>query len=227
MDLDRPYPHRPNGILCMLNPEAGNHPMCHDPRELQAALRAGRMSWRRFPYYEARYGGRGLQFARSDSAWLVALAELHAATVNEQIAWLGRVLASRGMPQWLLELHLGVLYTELVAAVPERTEIYCSLLGAATMLREQRRKYLDDAALAELTAAFALQVGAEWEEKLPETGALLASAVADEAAGIMQAVPSIASWMTEPQRFPSIWIASVNRTLGRARAHVRRPYFGR
>jgi hypothetical protein len=220
MELASSAPHRPRNLLEALNSEAGDHPVCRDPRELQAALRAGQRSWRRFPYYEARYADRGQQFTRSDSAWLVALAEHGAVVVDDQVAWLGRVLGSRGMPQWLLELHLEVLHAELIAALPGRAAVYASLLGAATMLRAQREEHFDDAALAEFAAAFTQQVDEPWDARLPETGALLAAAVADEAAGLKRAVPSIAGWMTDPQRFPGRWIAAVEQTIARARDRV-------
>lgn len=220
MELVPFAPYRPRNLLEALNSEAGDHPVCRDPRELQAALRAGQRSWRRFPYYEARYAGRGQQFTRSDSAWLVALAEHGSVVVDDQVAWLGRVLGSRGMPQWLLELHLGVLHAELAAALPGRAVVYGSLLAAATMLRAQREAFVDDALLAELAAAFARQVGPEWNARLPETGALLAAAVADEALGIKRAVPSMVAWMTDPRRFPAPWIAAVEQTLARARDEI-------
>jgi len=221
MDPARPGSGSPQNLLHALNPEAGVHPICHDPRELEAALRAGERSWQRFPYYERRYAQRGQRFTRSDSAWLVALSEREPAVVDEQVAWLGMVLASRGMPRWMLELHLEVLHAELVAAVPGREHSYARLLGAAERLREQRLAHLDEAVLVALSTAFARQVGDEWDRRLPETGALLAAAVADERAGIAQAVPSLADWMTDSSRFPKRWIAAVQATLAQARARAR------
>ena len=75
--------------------------------------------------------------------------------------------------------------------------------------------------LVALSTAFARQVGDEWDQRLPETGALLAAAVADERAGIAQAVPSLAGWMTDPSRFPTRWIAAVQATLDQARERAR------
>jgi hypothetical protein len=49
-------------------------------------------------------------------------------------------------------------------------------------------------------------------------GELLGAAVADECAGLDQAVPSLAAWMCEPSRFPTSWIRAVEETLVRARA---------
>lgn len=217
MDLARPTPGHPWNQVNSLNPEAGAHAVCSDPRELEAALRAGERSWRRFPYYEQRYAERGRRFTRSDSAWLVTLAERGALVVDEQIAWLGLVLASRGMPRWMLELHLEVLHAELIAAIPGRAETYATLLGAAQQLREQRHAHIDEAVFAAHSTAFARQVGDEWDARLPETGALLVAAVADEKAGLARAVPSITGWMTDPSRFPPRWIDAVRSTLDQAR----------
>ena len=220
MELEQYTPTRPRSLLEVLNPEAGDHPVCSDPRELQAALRGGERSWQRFPYYEARYAGRGQQFTRSDSAWIVALTEHGRVVVDDQISWLGRVLASRGMPRWMLELHLAVLHAELIAAIPGRAPLYASLLAAARMLREQRQAAIDEAVGAALAREFSERVGAELDERLPETGALLVAAVADEEAGIGRAVPSLVGWMTDASRFPARWTAAVRATVAAAREHV-------
>jgi heme oxygenase len=96
-----------NDVLAgALNPDAGTHPIPNDVREVHAALLAGERSREAWPYYEARYGERGLRFTRSDSAWLVTLLREGVEVAARQIAWLGRVLAARGMPRYLLELHL-------------------------------------------------------------------------------------------------------------------------
>jgi hypothetical protein len=85
-----------------INPEAGKHNIPEDKLEIEAAFRAGVTTWEEFPYYAWRYGLRGKQYTRSDSVWLVTLCDLEEEVVIEQVHWLGRVLASRGMPQWLL-----------------------------------------------------------------------------------------------------------------------------
>lgn len=215
-----PDPHPPRELSRELNPDAGSHAVTSDPRELPAALRAGERSLREFPYYQQRYGERGVQFTRSDSAWLVTLAEHEQQVVDQQVGWLGRVLASRGMPQWLLELHLDVLYEELAAALPERRESYVRLLRAAQALRERRRLFLSDQALAEHSAAFDARVGPEWSARLPRTGGLLAAAAADERGGLAQAVTSVAGWMSDPARFPPIWVEAVRATIQAAREQM-------
>jgi heme oxygenase len=214
----------PRELARYLNPAAGSHGITMDARELQAALRAGERSWRQFPYYQWRYGERGRQFTRSDSAWLVTLAAHEQPVVDQQIRWLGRLLAARGMPQWMLELHLELLYEELVAAVPEQHGSYARLQAAAHGLRDQRRQYLSDQALAEHIAAFDQQVGSDWSARLPKTGGLLAAAVADEQSGITHAVTSIERWITDSSRFPSQWIEAVQMTIHVARVRTDTPH---
>jgi heme oxygenase len=211
----------PRDLAWVLNPEAGHHEIPEDPRELEAALRAGERSWREFPYYAWRYAERGERFTRSDSAWLVSLVSHGPEMVEAQTRWLGTVLASRGMPRWLLERHLAVLHAELSAAVPGRRAAYESLLHAAHALGSARHRYLDDAAMERHRAAFDERVGPDWAARLPRTGGLLAAAVADESAGIAQAVTSLEGWLTDPARFPAHWIEAVRSTLGEARAASR------
>src|ERR671933_594218 len=98
---DRP-PARPLASASSLNPSAGHHVVTGDPRELAAAERAGERSWTAWTYYERRYGDRGRQFTRSDSAWIAALPGSPASIVERQVRWLGTLLAARGMPRLLL-----------------------------------------------------------------------------------------------------------------------------
>lgn len=212
--------HRSQNPLAQLNFEAGMHPVPDDPRELAAALRAGERSWARFPYYAARYGERGRRFTGSDSAWLAALVGHDVAVVEQRVLWLGVVLAARGMPQWLLELHLEVLHDALCAEMPTRRDSYATLLAGARALRAQRERYLVSELLVAHTNAFAARVGSELNSCLPETGGLIAAAVADEAAGIALAVTSLVPWLTDPARFQARWIAAVEETLTEARLHV-------
>ena len=208
-------------LASTLNREAGSHAITADPREIRAALRAGARSWERFPYYEWRYGRRGRRFTRSDSAWLVTLAGLPQVVVDRHIAWLGQVLAARGMPRWLLELHLEALHDELVSAVPERQDDYRRLLRAAQRLREQRTAVLSNDVWRSLEATFDAAVGTGWAQRLPGSGGLLAAAVSDEVAGVKNAEASLAGWMLDPARFPTSWITAVRQTLAEARRQAR------
>lgn len=203
--------------VAVLNPEAGNHDITLDARELAAALRAGEQSWRNFPYYELRYAERGRRFTRSDSAWIVTVAKEPLSSAKRQLRWLGVVLASRGMPRWLLEMHLGELYAELVVAVPENRPAYDHLLEVAAMFRRERFRHLDEATSAELAVAFDRRIGPDHVPSLPEAGALLVAAVADERAGLKGGVDSLLEWLADPARFPADWVAAATETTVAAR----------
>jgi hypothetical protein len=234
--MDRPHNDAPSeqltdtiqnitahGVLrpvAVLNPAAGAHAIPDDVREIQAALRAGERSWRRFPYYAWRYGEKGAAFTRSDSAWLVTLAHHPQAVVDKQVRWLGTLLSSRGMPQWLLQVHLEGLYEELTAIRPDKQLLYQRLQAAAGMLLELRRQHISDERFESLAAEFDARVGGEWTGRLPETGRLLLAAVADERSGIEQAVITVEAWMTAPERFPTEWIAAVRAIIHAARSHL-------
>jgi len=209
----------PRTLARTLNWEAGRHVVPLDEREIDAALRSGEWTWRRFPYYKWRYGARGERFTRSDSAWLVTLVDHDQETINKQISWLGRVLSARGMPQWLLEYHLRHLQEALVLAVPEKAAQYERLTHAAESLRAMRRKYVSDELLAACGLAFEGRVGTELSQKMPEAGQLLAAAVADEKIGIAQAVSSVETWMIDETRFPKQWVEAVRATIRMARDH--------
>lgn len=187
--------------LNRLNPSAGDVPMPDDPREIDAALRAGRITWRLVPYYRWRYGERGEAFTRSDSAWLVTLCRHPQSHVHEQLAWLGAVLSNRGMPQWLLEIHLEVLFRQLNRTVPENATAYEKLLTASFVLSEARQRRISEESVERLSKQFARDVGAPGHRWMLGTGRLLVAAVADEKAGMTHAVTSLESWLVDPKRF--------------------------
>jgi hypothetical protein len=207
--------------VAALNPEAGNHAITVDPAELAAALRAGERTWQRFPYYEVRYGERGRRFTGSDSAWIVTTAHLHLSDTRRELRWLGELLAARGMPRWLLELHLAELHSELVAAKPENRTVYDRLLPVVAMLRAERLRHLDEATTAELIAEFDRRTASDAGPAVPEAGALLVAAVADERAGVKGSTESLLSWLADPERFSPEWVAAVTETLVTARKHAR------
>ncbi len=194
-----------------LNPDAGTHGIADDLSEIAAALRAGELSWRAFPYYEARYGARGQRFTRSDSAWLVTLCRLEPPQVRRHVTWLGQVLAARGMPRLMLEEHLLRLHGLLCEALPERRERYEPLLAAHALLHEARVSQLSAAAQKALALEFdrgpAARVG------LVRVGELLVSAVADELDGVDNAVSSLSGWLTERGRFDASFQRAVQTLL--------------
>jgi hypothetical protein len=209
---------RPFTRAAVLNPAAGDHRVTSDPRELAAARAAGERTLAAYPYFTWRYGESGRAFAASDGAWIATLASEAEDRVAEQVFWLGRVLASRGMPRVLLEVHLRTLSRELRRAVPARARAYAKLDRAAEALAAARRAHLDDAALAAIARRFDAEVGAQWASRLPRTGALLASAAADERDGIANAVASLEPWFTDGERFPPRFVTAVQSALAAARA---------
>lgn len=218
------YPFLPESrtyLVTSINPEAGRHPVPADAREVQAAVKAGDVCWQRYPYYDQRYGERGMRFARSDAAWLATLGQYPPAQIVQQVQWLGRVLASRGMPTLLLEVQLEILVAELAVAIPDKKAEYAKLLPAAAELHTARRQHLTDELIETMASEFDRAVGAEWSTRLPDTGTLLCTAVADELAGNENAVASLQPWMTDASRFPAEWIDAVEATLARARREAR------
>lgn len=210
-------------LVASINPEAGRHPVPADARELQASVRAGDRCWERFPYFEHRYGERGLRFARSDAAWLASLCQYEPPQIVQQVRWLGRVLTCRGMPTFLLQVQMEILFEELVAAIPEKKPAYEKLLLSVAALHASRRRHLDDDQFQALASSFDHTAGPEWSEKLPHTGALLAAAVVDELEGCEGAEENLRRWMIDPARFPATWVAAVQATLAQARSLARRP----
>ncbi|TVP54093.1 MAG: hypothetical protein EA351_13890 [Gemmatimonadales bacterium] len=201
-----------------LNPSAGDHPITVDPLELEAALRAGEDSWNRFPYYAERYGSRGAAFTRSDSAWLVTLGRAPEEAALANVLWLSRLLSTRGMPRWLMEEHLHRLHERLVDTAPAPRDTWRNLLLAAETLREMRTAHITDAEMAVIAEAFDASAGASFTGRFPETGALLAAAVADEADGIQGATRSVRDWFTSRRRFSASTIGAVKAAISASEA---------
>ena len=206
-----------NYFATSLNPEAGNHAVPADERGIRAAMAAAQTCREAYPYFDVRYGERGKRFADSDAAWLAALVELPPSDIITQVAWLGVVLASRGMPRITLEHQLSCLHEELIAADPDRQRKYDRLLAAITWLRNERIRQIPEKTAAELAEAFTAAIGLELAGTLRGTGMLIVSAVCDEKAGITEAVSSIEPWLTDSNRFPAGWIAAVRDTIAEAR----------
>ena len=204
-----------------INPHAGTHPITGDPAELEAAHAASDRALEEFPYYVERYGERARLFGASDGAWLATLRDREAEEIGREVLWLGSVLASRGMPRWLLERHLEVLHEELQRRVPDRATFYAVLLNGSAILREQRLTYLSEHDLRQLDAAFAERAG-EPSERIPWMGAILVAAVADEAGGLPWVVEKVVEWAGDRERFPDAWCDAVDETVADARARVRR-----
>lgn len=205
----------------MLNPEAGDHAVPSDAREIAAAEIAARKCREEFPYFDERYQDRGKGFARSDAAWLATLSELPGLQLMAQVEWLGRVLGNRGMPRITLERQLELLYDELVTAVPEKEDRYRGLLEAAAALKSERRRLIPDPVFTGLARKFQAATDGELQGRFRRTGELIVAAVCDEAAGIADAVNSLKEWLTDAERFSPQWIAAVSDAFGQARGNVR------
>jgi hypothetical protein len=205
-----------------INVEAGEHVVTSDPAELAAAERAIRRSWGEFPYYARRYGARGRSFSSSDSGWLVTLCDMPAGAAAQQALWLGTVLAARGMPRWLLEVHLGLLADELTRARPGPVAArYRRLDECAAALRERRLARLDEATFARIEREFDARVSETDRRLHRRTGGILAAAVADERDGIELAVTSVVGWLTDTSRFSDQWVTAVHEAVAESRAAAR------
>ena len=204
-----------NAHIIRINPEAGNHPIPQDEQEINAALRASAKIWDQFPYYEKRYGERGRKFSDSDLCWLATLTGLNQGTVNKQIDWLCRVLATRGMPTIMMEYALRYLNEELCNAVPERSALYQKLLIAAEHLKQIRVNIIPDSLLQSLATEFEQSVEGEQFGIHQNLGMLLPIAVVDEKNGITGAVEALKGWLTDPDLFSNSWIKAVTKTISK------------
>jgi len=213
------YPLKKTGKafhVTRINPEAGNHPVPEDEREIQAALSASDRTWEEFPYYEQRYGERGKRFSDSDTCWLVTLTSLDQETLQKQIDWLCRVLATRGMPTIMMERTLTALHEALSRARPGRMSIYKKFQVSADILRRSRENVFSDKTFQSLADEFEKDTGPEMAAKLRNTGQLLVAAIADEKSGIEGSVAALRDWLTDGNRFSTEWIRAVEKTLAKA-----------
>lgn len=201
-----------------LNPEAGNHAVPADEREIVAAITAGRLCREEFPYFDARYGDRGKRFTDSDAAWLASLTSLATPLMISQVAWLGGVLASRGMPRITLERQLFHLHKELIQIDAGKRIEYDKIMEAVSWLRNERLRYITEEKFDSLGKSFAALTDNEMNGSMKGTGYLIVSAVCDEKAGIATALPSIETWLMDAGRFGKEWCAAVHGTIAQARA---------
>jgi len=180
----------------VVNPASGGYEITTDATLLRAAVRAAQRSIDAMPYYGIRYGERGSRFATTDSAWLISLTALGESRAVHQVQWLSRVLAARGMPTWLLEIHLDALVSE-VRSVADPAAVG-SLPAAADALAVARGRHVDD----EL-----IRSADDWADEalgedlpVPRTGALVATAIADERSGVTRDDRALMDWLTDPER---------------------------
>jgi heme oxygenase len=205
-----------NQHVTQINPEAGNHPIPEDPREIEAALRASQKTWEMFAYYDQRYGKRGKSFSDSDNCWVATIIQLDEKSLLRQVAWFGRVLASRGMPQIMLERNLIFLQEELSKAIPEKSGLYEKYSLAAKFLQVQRLQHISEEKWQTLEAEFIAQVGPEMAREHLNAAKLLLSAICDQKNGIDGVAAELKDWYTKKSNFPTPWRDAVERLMEKA-----------
>ena len=70
---------------------------------------------------------------------------------------------------------------------------------------------------SQLAREFKAATDDELQGRLQYTGQMIVAAVADEAAGISEAVTNLLGWLTDGERFSQKWIAAVISTEGKSR----------
>jgi hypothetical protein len=201
----------------VVNADAGRHEIVTDAAALRAGVRASQRSYDATPYYRLRYGGRGARFASTDTAWLISLADQGEDHAVQNVRWLGRVLANRGMPTWLLETHLHALAAELSASLSD--DAAGALPAAADALAATRRRHVDDDLLARADAWAERALG----EGLPFEGAgrLTAAACADDLAGVTRDDGAFFGWLVYPERVHPDEADALREVRARIRAAAR------
>jgi hypothetical protein len=202
------------------NPEAGFTPQPTDTRENLSILRAGEKSLKRFPYYILRYGSRGKRFTYSDSGFILSLVNTPIENVITQIKWLGKLLSNRGIPQFLLENHLELLFSELITSVPNNYDKYIKLNKAAEHIKDMRIRIIPEDIMLHLNKNFTDAIGDEWSRHMYGCGMIIISAVIDEKLGIKNSVDSVLEWMTDSSRFVPEWINEVGDLFEKTRYYV-------
>lgn len=204
-----------------INPDAGDYPITADPAERAASTTATRRTWEAFPYYHRRYGERGWRFSLSDSGWIATLCSLPPMAVPAKVQWLQRLLATRGMPSYLLERHLVALAEEFGTRIPGEAARYAVLAMGARMLLDERLRVVDALSFDSAAQAFDDEVRS-MPDAVPAMGAVLASAIVD---GVLGVAPEkfTFDWALDEARFVPEWRATVQRFRTEFRAKLTRP----
>ncbi len=133
------------------------------------------------------------------------------------------MLASRGMPQIMLEQTLKFLHEELTIAIPGNTATYGKLLSAAEILRQARTQLVSEKEFESLSNEFDQLAGAELAKPLKNTGKLLVASVLDEKNGIKGAVSALQEWLADEAHFPNKWISGVKHIISKTMAIASNP----
>lgn len=197
------------------NPDAGMTPFPIDPLEVAVTEAAAKLMWRACPYFEWRYGERGRRFGLSDAGFIVTLAQLPVPTIEQQLDWLVRLLAPRGMPGVLMEVQLRIL--ERVGRKAQWTA-RAPLTLVARQRAQARASVLSDAALHECEMSFRAAT-----QGLPHafgTGHVIAGVVADAVMGISNQEDAFSRWLIENGPSQPEWRQACRRCLALARSRV-------
>lgn len=182
------------------NPDAGDTPAPNDPADVAVVERSARVMWRAFPYFAWRYGERGRAFGRSDAGFLATLTQLDDEAARQQVLWLARVLAPRGMPSLLLEYQLESLGR---AAHRAQRPSASRLLELAAQLRRRRLGVVDAALMAACEQR--CQAAARDLHRRQGAGLLIAAAVADRALGLGDHDEALVRWFADAEPGDPAW----------------------
>lgn len=177
-----------------VNPEAGDVPFPTDANEIALAEQAAKLIWRACFYFEHRYAARGRRFGASDAGYLVVIASHSAPIFHDQVDWLARVLAARGMPSCLLELQLRILAR---CGYRQNWSGAAMAEAGALQLLDIRRKWVSEARelhIQSICVQARVYPVHRWNSGL---GLLIASAIADEAGGVAPSTAPLFGWLLE------------------------------
>ncbi|TIC86513.1 hypothetical protein [Nocardioides sp. GY 10127] len=197
----------------VLNPEGGVYPVATEADVVRAGVRAAYRTCTQVEYYTLRYADSAGRYSGADSAWLALQGTQPLGEAQRQVDWLTRLLASRGMPSWLMERHLTDLVTELDTACGDGSlgSASGSLPGVRDELARRRRAVLPDVLLDEAEGWLRDQLGAE-PAPAPLAGTLLAAAVADVGSGLLTHDRVLLDWLIDPVRCSELARVAVEAT---------------
>ena len=93
-----------------------------------------------YPDEEGRYGEAGSQWCRHDNQHLLNWAVLHTleyVSIDEQVAWLAKVLEAREFPLDRLARDLDIAAEVVAERLAGADAVAAALTGAATMIRSR------------------------------------------------------------------------------------------
>ena len=146
---------------------------------------------------------RGDMDCAENNSLVVTLCDLDEKLIVDQIHWLGRILASRGMPQVLLSTHLENLVEELNNVHSDKKDRYHKLLTASNKLNATLNHSIEKSIREKIILEFEISIGEEWNHRLKNMGEIIVSAIVDEKLGIKNALSSVETWATDEKPIPT------------------------